>query len=109
MYQNKIELSPQEILEKEFKIDTRGYRLKEVDQYLDIIIKDYEKFYTIINDLEKEKADLLAEMMKLKQEMRTLKTNAEIAKNSSDMPEVTNVDLLRRLSNLEKMVYGKDE
>ena len=27
-----------EILEKEFKIDTRGYRLKEVDQYLDIII-----------------------------------------------------------------------
>lgn len=109
MYQNKIELSPQEILEKEFKIDTRGYRLKEVDQYLDIIIRDYEKFYTIINDLEKEKADLLAEMMKLKQEMRTLKTNAEIAKNSSDMPEVTNVDLLRRLSNLEKMVYGKDE
>lgn len=110
MYQNKIELSPQEILEKEFKIDTRGYRLKEVDQYLDIIIKDYEKFYTIINDLEKEKADLLGEIMKLKQELRTLKTNAEIVKNSSsDMPEVTNVDLLRRLSNLEKMVYGKDE
>ncbi len=108
MYQNKIELSPQEILEKEFKIDTRGYRLKEVDQYLDIIIKDYEKFYTIINDLEKEKADLLGEIMKLKQELRTLKTNAEIVKNSSE-PEVTNVDLLRRLSNLEKMVYGKDE
>ena len=108
MYQNKIELSPQEILEKEFKIDTRGYRLKEVDQYLDIIIKDYEKFYTIINDLEKEKADLLGEIMKLKQELCTLKTNAEIVKNSSE-PEVTNVDLLRRLSNLEKMVYGKDE
>ena len=52
MYQNKIELSPQDILEKEFKIDTRGYRLKEVDQYLDIIINDYERFYTIINDLE---------------------------------------------------------
>ena len=38
MYQNKIELSPQDILEKDFKIDTRGYRLKEVDQFLDIII-----------------------------------------------------------------------
>lgn len=108
MYQNKIELSPQEILEKEFKIDTRGYRLKEVDQYLDIIIKDYEKFYAIINDLEKEKADLLGEIMKLKQELRTLKTNAEIAKNNNDIPEVTNVDLLRRLSKLEKMVYGKE-
>ena len=105
MYQNKIELSPQDILEKEFKIDTRGYRLKEVDQFLDIIINDYEQFYTMINDLEKEKADLLGEIMNLKQEIRNMKMNAEIVKNGSDMPEVTNVDLMRRLSKLEKMVY----
>ena len=51
---------PQDILEKEFKIDTRGYRLKEVDQFLDDIIGDYEQFLNIINNLEKEKADLLA-------------------------------------------------
>ena len=43
MYQNKISLMPQDILEKDFKIDTRGYRLKEVDQFLDIIIGDYEQ------------------------------------------------------------------
>ena len=109
MYQNKVELSPQDILEKEFKIDTRGYRLKEVDQFLDIVINDYEQFYTMINDLEKEKADLLGEIMNLKQEMRNMKMNAEIVRNGSDMPEVTNVDLLRRLSKLEKMVYGKDD
>ena len=41
MYQNKIMLSPRDILQKEFKIDTRGYRLKEVDQFLDTIISDY--------------------------------------------------------------------
>ena len=110
MYQNKIELSPQDILEKDFKIDTRGYRLKEVDQFLDIIINDYEQFYKMVNDLEKEKADLLGEIMRLKQELRNAKMNAEIAKNSaSGVPEVTNLDLLRRLSKLEKMVYGKDE
>ena len=110
MYQNKIELSPQDILEKDFKIDTRGYRLKEVDQFLDIIINDYEQFYKMVNDLEKKKADLLGEIMRLKQELRNVKMNAEIAKNSaSDIPEVTNLDLLRRLSKLEKMVYGKDE
>lgn len=108
MYKDKITLTMQDILEKEFKIDTRGYRLKEVDQFLDIIINDYEQFYTMINDLEKEKADLLGEIMKLKQELRKAKTNAEIAKNN-DIPEITNVDLLRRLSNLEKMVYGKDD
>lgn len=109
MYQNKIELSPQDILEKEFKIDTRGYRLKEVDQFLDMIIGDYEQFYHIINDLEKEKADLLGEIMNLKQELRNVKMSAEIVKSGKEMPEVTNVDLLRRLSKLEKMVYGKDD
>lgn len=108
MYQNKITLMPQDILEKEFKIDTRGYRLKEVDQFLDVIIGDYEQFFKIINSLEQEKADLLGEIMKLKQELRNARVNAEIVKNT-DAPEVTNVDIMRRLAQLEKMVYGKDE
>ncbi len=99
---------PQDILEKEFKIDTRGYRLKEVDQFLDVIIGDYEQFFKIINSLEQEKADLLGEIMKLKQELRNARVNAEIVKNT-DAPEVTNVDIMRRLAQLEKMVYGKDE
>ena len=105
MYQNKINLSPQDILEKEFKIDTRGYRLKEVDQFLDIVIGDYEQFLDIINNLEKEKADLLSENKKLKQELRNSELNAEVAVNHANS-EVTNVDILKRLSNLEKMVYG---
>lgn len=106
MYQNKITLMPQDILEKEFKIDTRGYRLKEVDQFLDIIIGDYEQFFNIINSLEKEKADLLSEIMSLKQELRNSKLNAEVARSSVDVPEMTNVDIIRRVSQLEKMVYG---
>lgn len=106
MYQNKITLTPQDILEKEFKIDTRGYRLKEVDQFLDVIIGDYEQFLNIINNLEKEKADLLGEIMNLKQELRNSKMSMEVARSNAEVPEVTNVDILRRLSQLEKMVYG---
>ncbi len=109
MYQNKFTLTPQDILEKEFKIDTRGYRLKEVDQFLDIIIGDYEKFLEIINGLEKEKADLLAEIMSLKQELRNSKLSVEVASNTNSRGEVTNVDVMRRLSKLEKMVYGSKE
>ena len=97
---------PQDILEKEFKIDTRGYRLKEVDQFLDIIIGDYEQFLNIINNLEKEKADLLGEIMSLKQELRNSKMSVEVARNNVEVPEVTNLDILRRLSQLEKMVYS---
>ena len=105
MYQNKITLTPKDILEKDFKIDTRGYRLKEVDQFLDVIIGDYEQFLEIISNLEKEKADLLAEIMNLKQELRNSKLSVEVANNSS-RSEVTNIDIMRRLSKLEKMVYG---
>ena len=46
---------PNDILEKDFKIDTRGYRLKEVDQYLDLIIHDYETLIDMIKKQEKEK------------------------------------------------------
>ena len=104
MYQNKITLMPQDILEKEFKIDTRGYRLKEVDQFLDIIIGDYEQFFNIINGLEKEKADLLTEVMSLKQELRNSKLNMEVSRGET--PEMTNVDIIKRVSQLEKVVYG---
>jgi DivIVA domain-containing protein len=106
MYQNKIKLMPQDILSKEFKIDTRGYRLKEVDQFLDDIIGDYEQFLEIINNLEKEKAELLGEIMNLKQELRNSQLSVEVVSNSRTNGEVTNVDIMRRLSQLEKMVYG---
>ena len=105
MYQNKITLKPQDILEKEFKIDTRGYRLKEVDQFLDVIIGDYEEFFNIINNLEKEKADLMAEIVNLKQELRNSKLSMEVVRNTEN-GEVTNMDVIRRLSQLEKLVYA---
>ena len=106
MYQNKINLSPQDILEKDFKIDSRGFRMKEVDQFLDIIIEDYKQFLEIINNLEKEKANLMSEIMNLKQELRNSKLSVEVASAATSRGEVTNVDIMRRLSQLEKMVYG---
>ena len=110
MYQNKIKFMPQDILEKNFKIDTRGYRLKEVDQFLDLVIADYEHFYTIIRNLEKEKEDNLEQIINLKQEIRNLKTNVEIVKATpGNTANGTNLDVLRRLSRLEKVVYGDDD
>ena len=112
MYQERFNLSPKDILEKEFKIDTRGYRLKEVDQYLDLIIGYYEEFFKIIKEYDKEKEELLDEIMNLKQEIRNLKTSIEIAKESDtddNTKNISNVDVIRRLSQLEKIVYGKDE
>ena len=113
MFQNKVTLTPQDILEKEFKIDTRGYRLKEVDQFLDIIIGDYEALFKIIRDNEKEKEELNEQIVELKQQIRNLKTSIEIARGASDNDTLgatnTNLDVMKRLAQLEKIVYGKDE
>ena len=113
MYQEQFNLSSKDILEKEFKIDTRGFRMKEVDEFLDLIISDYETFFKILKDKDKEKEELLDEIMSLKQENRNLKTSLEIAKTGEEDGEtnrnVSNVDILKRVSQLEKIVYGKDE
>ena len=43
--------------------------------------------------------------MSLKQELRNSQLSAEVAR-SSEVPEMTNVDIIRRVSQLEKTVYG---
>ena len=99
MYHDRIALTIKDILEKEFKIDARGYRLQEVDKFLDIIIKDYNEYNNIIRNLEKEKRALALENQNLKNEARNLRSSIEAARIGEK--EITNVDLLRRISQLE--------
>ena len=106
MYNEKFYLTTQDIYEKEFKIDARGYRPQEVDKFLDMIIKDYTEFMNIISKLEKDYRLLEEENNKLKSKYRKLKDKIESAGEYSTTSN--NVDLLRRISNLEKIVYGKD-
>ena len=108
MYSDKIYLTPQEILDKEFKIDARGYRPQEVDKYLDMVIRDYTKFINIIKRNEKEIKDLTDDNSKLKAEIRKLREQL-VANESSGSGSISNVDLLRRISQLEKVVFGKYE
>ncbi len=109
MYEN-INLTPQDILEKDFNVDTRGYRPQEVDKFLDIIIKDYTEYINLIKKLRKENRMQEEEISHLKQEIRKLKDELESKDdNISNTTRMTNLDLLKRISNLEKIVYGKNE
>ena len=103
----EIELTSKDILSKEFKIDTRGYRPQEVDHFLDIIIKDYAEFKRIVRGYEKEYQRLSSENANLKAQLRQLQTELETKESDEDNGAVSNVDLLRRISQLEKFVYGK--
>lgn len=106
MYNDRITLSGSEILEKEFKIDARGYRLQEVDKFLDIVIRDYNEYNSIIKELLIENNKLGEENKNLKTEIRNLNSSLEALKHVEK--EVTNIDLIRRISQLEKIVLGKE-
>lgn len=102
---DKITLTANDILEKEFKIDARGYRLQEVDKFLDIIIKDYTEYDKLLRKYNTELNAVLEENTKLKNEIRNLKSTLSVAEGSSGQ---TNLDILRRLGELEKIVYGEE-
>lgn len=98
MSEQRFHLTAKEILEKDFKQGFRGYDQDEVDKFLDLIIKDYENF-------QKEYDAVVQENNRLRRE----------AQSSSDQPtrrmpavtsSTTNSDILQRLSNLEKHVFG---
>lgn len=114
MYNEKLFLTPQEILDKEFKVDAKGYRPQEVDKFLDMVIRDYTEFASIIKKLQNENKMLSDDNAKLKAEYRKLKNiidsaNESGAQGGSAKNNFNNVDLLKRISNLEKVVYGKEE
>ena len=104
MYDDKRFLTAREILEKDFKIDARGYRPQEVDQFLDLVIKDYVDFEATTKRLVTAIKALESDNAKLKAEIRNLKASLDIANSNKG---VTNVDLVKRISDLEKVVYGE--
>ena len=109
MNKNVISLTPEEILNKDFRVDTRGYRIPEVDEFLDVIIADYQAYNKLITSLKEENEKHVEEILELKQEIRNLKTSVEISKSLGNNEGISSVDILKRISQLEKIVYGKDE
>ena len=107
-----LKLSAKDIYEKDLeKTMARGYRREEVDAFLDDIITDYQK----MADMNNEVVKLSEENHKLKKELEELRLrvatsrpqeNKTFSSNSSNNAS-NNVDILKRISNLEKAVFGK--
>ena len=94
---NKLtQLTTQDILEQDFKTALRGYSPDEVDQFLDTIIKDYDAMNREIQRLRQENQRMKQELSQQKSEQRR-----PMAAQGQ-----TNYDILKRLSNLEKHVFG---
>lgn len=91
---NNSQLNAKDILDKAFKTSMRGYNQEEVDEFLDIIIQDYEMFNQQIEQLKKENQNLKS-------------SNDHSRKRTPTSNHQVNYDILKRVSNLEKEVFGK--
>ncbi|AYW44984.1 cell division regulator GpsB [Tetragenococcus koreensis] len=97
--------TPKDILQQEFKTKMRGYDPVEVDEFLDGVIKDYESYNKEILTLQEENDRLNAKVAQLSKSQATSSRNQ--TETTSKSQTVTNFDILKRLSNLEKEVFGK--
>ena len=96
---SQIRFTAKDILEKEFKTGLKGYNQDDVDKFLDAIIQDYENFYSMLERLEQENQQLRREVKKLSEQRPSSSSHSPVGS--------TNYDILQRLSNLEKEVFGR--
>lgn len=103
--EQKYNLNVKTILEKQFHIDFKGYSPNQVDSFLDLIIADYDAYDEQIAELGGHLQRYELENKKLRAQLKELECNDQV--ESMKAPVVDQVDLLKRISNLENTVFKK--
>lgn len=104
----KLNVTPDDIAEKEFSVAFQGYSADEVDDYLDLILKDYEKMEKNIQEL----LDLITTLQGEVDRLNALNVELKGKANFFDLSNTTSyssVDLLKRVSRLEEILSKQDE
>ena len=106
-----INLTIDDIFNKEFSVDFKGYSPIEVDQFLDTVMADYKTYEDTISELgarlaeyEKQVASLKAKLLEV--EGQNMSKTMTVATPSA-MSNSTQVDILKRIARLEQEVFGK--
>ena len=102
----KLNLDPQAIVDMEFSIDFKVYNPDQVDHMLDSVIQDYQTYEKMLADLNAKIEDLERTNASLRAKLIEVEGKAK-AKEDADpmMLGSSNVDILKRLSRLEKQVF----
>ena len=102
----KLNLTPEEILNKEFNVDFKGYAPAEVDLFLDSVLEDYQIMEENIQQLLDTVATLQSQVKALTEKNVELE-GRKMAFDLSNTTSYSSVDVLKRLSRLEELVYKK--
>jgi DivIVA domain-containing protein len=102
----KLILDPEKIVNQQFSIDFQGYNPEQVDTMLDNVIKDYQTYDKIIADQKEKIEDLERTNASLRAKMIELEGRAKAQADADPMQlGASQVDILKRLSRLEKQVF----
>lgn len=102
----KLRLTPEEILEMQFKPDFKGYDPNEVDSFLDVVLEDYQKMEDNVQELLDLVASLQDEIKRLHDENVELEGKQKVY-DLSNTTSYSSVDLLKRISRLEEQILNK--
>ena len=102
----KLNLTPEEILNKEFETDFKGYNAEQVDSFLDEVLEDYQKMEDNVQQLLDTVATLQEQIKELKAKNIELE-GRKMAFDLSNTTSYSSVDVLKRISRLEEIVYNK--
>ena len=94
-------LTQREIVDKDFNNKLRGYDPVEVDEFFDLIIQDYKSFQDEIEELRADNDRLINQL-----DETSKQSEFRAQSQSASQSTVTNFDILKRLSNLERQVFG---
>nr|WP_197460098.1 cell division regulator GpsB [Streptococcus sp. DD04] len=101
-----IIFTAKDIFDQDFKREVRGYSKTEVDEFLDDVIKDYETYAALVQELREENRRLKEELANKPEETAPAKP-VQPTVEMPQMTSATNFDILKRLNRLEKEVFGK--
>ena len=105
--EKRFNLSMKEILEKEFHIDLKGYNANEVDSFLDFVISDYQNYDELLTQSREHLTKFEEENRRLKNRISELEMQVSNKEAISSVP-TDNLDVLKRLSRLEKAVFKEN-
>ncbi len=103
---NKLHLTTEEILDKEFNVDFKGYSAAEVDAFLDLVLDDYYTVAENTEELQNKIAELEKELESAKAKLTELEGKQKVI-DLSNTTSYSSVDLLKRVSRLEEEVFNK--
>lgn len=102
--QDHLKLNAEKIFNKDFSIDFKGYSPQEIDEFLDVVIKDYQIAEKVLDEMFDENRRLKYQVATLEAEIIELKAALAVNENSNDS---SNIDILKRLARLEEVILKK--